>query len=678
MPAPQDPTQAGLNAAPGHPARGSVARACAGLAASLALLLVGATSAYAGEWVQVSCVNPNQSGAGSSGWSSFAAGGGVGSNNSTGCGPGNPAFALLSSETTVAAGSAETLQYTPPAGSTLNGGQLDIGMAADGHGANASGTAVAYTPDYSYDASNVFFQCAADLAPCAAGTNDFAGLLEIPGRRGGNLYLSAGCGSTVPGASCDEGASFGGWSLIQLWWANLRLSNNSTPSASGISGTLLSSEARGSRELVLTAADPAGPGVYRITVQADDETLYSATPDSNDGQCNVVGESSTALMFDASQPCKQNETVDLPIETTIIHDGQHTLKITVTDAAGNTSVVYDAPLTTDNAPADSSAPSIGPSGEVRAGSALSARHGEWAAPANTGNLSYGYQWEDCDAQGAGCQPIAGAEGASYTPYEPDVGRTLRVQVTASDSDGATSVTSAASAALAAGILSGSTISDANAPGASTIPNGTGASEGAQLRLEQSARISRTFGQRALAISGKLTNASAIPIVNATLQVSEQIAGQNSGALIAQTRTTATGSFTVHVPSGPSRRVVISYRAFSTDGGYAAQAQLQETVRAGVQMHITPRQTAPTGSIILAGQVAGPLPPSGVVVELLVHYYGAWQPFRDPHTDGSGHFRVRYQFQGAIGRYPFRAEVLGGQAGFPYADGASTPVAVHTG
>ncbi|MGH2844255.1 MAG: hypothetical protein ACRDKL_11845, partial [Solirubrobacteraceae bacterium] len=54
------------------------------LALTLTLAALGgwlaASCAYAGSWMEVSCVNPNQSGAGSEGWSSFAAGGGYGSN----------------------------------------------------------------------------------------------------------------------------------------------------------------------------------------------------------------------------------------------------------------------------------------------------------------------------------------------------------------------------------------------------------------------------------------------------------------------------------------------------------------------------------------------------------------------------------------------------------------------
>ena len=69
-----------------------------------------------------------------------------------------------------------------------------MSLYADGGGYNASGTAVAYTPEYAYNGSNVFFQCASGLPPCANGTYDFSGVLGIPGGRGGNLYLSAGCG----------------------------------------------------------------------------------------------------------------------------------------------------------------------------------------------------------------------------------------------------------------------------------------------------------------------------------------------------------------------------------------------------------------------------------------------------------------------------------------------------
>ncbi len=680
MPAQDAPTQAARGRVPSRcRARDTLLGLCTALLGAALLALCDPGAAHAGEWVQVSCINPNQTAAGSAGWSSFQGGGGYGSNNGTGCGPGSSAFAILSTDAAVPVGSDETLQYTPPAGSTLNGGLLDLGMYADGRGLDASGTAVAYTPEYAYDASSVFFQCASGLTPCANGGNDFTGELEIPSGRGGDLYLSAGCGGAV-GQSCDEGGSEGGWSVIRLWWANLRLSNDSTPAASGVSGTLLAPEARGMRELTFTATDPAGPGVYNVTAQADGQTLYSATPNSNGGACVAVGSSGASLMFDASQPCRQSESVDLPIDTTAARDGEHTLKVTVSDAAQNASVVYDAPISTHNAPADSTQPLIATSGQLLPGSTLSAQHGEWAAPTGAGTVTYGYQWQDCDAQGNNCEAIPGAEGGDYATTSGDIGHTLRAIVTATDNDGSTSLASPASGPVAspsppaAGPAS-SGIAALTASGIPGAPNGTGASEVAWLRLAGHATISRSFASRAFTITGQLLNGTGVPIGDAALDVREQVQGSNSLQVIGRASTAANGAFTVHVPAGPSRLILLDYRAFSTDPGYAAQAAIQEVVTAGVQMHVTPRRIGSTGEIVLSGRVAGPVPRQGVVVELLVHYRGHWEPFRDPRTSAGGRFDVRYQFEGAVGRFPFRAEVLGEQSGFPYGTGESAPVDV---
>jgi hypothetical protein len=124
--------------------------------------------------------------------------------------------------------------------------------------------------------------------------------------------------------------------------------------------------------------------------------------------------------------------------------------------------------------------------------------------------------------------------------------------------------------------------------------------------------------------------------------------------------------------------VVGYRAFSGDPGYATQAQVQETVAAGVQLTITPRRSTLTGMIVISGRVQGPITPQGTIVELLVYYRGRWEPFRTPRTNAAGYFHVLYQFEGAVGRFPFRAQAPAGQAGFPYATGNSNTVDVRTG
>jgi hypothetical protein len=97
----------------------------------------------------------------------------------------------------------------------------------------------------------------------------------------------------------------------------------------------------------------------------------------------------------------------------------------------------------------------------------------------------------------------------------------------------------------------------------------------------------------------------------------------------------------------------------------------------VKLTVSPRITGSQGTITLSGRVLGPVPAQGVVVELLVHYRGRWEPFRDPRTDSHGRFHVVYQFQGGIGRFPFRALVFGSQGSFPFALGESRAVDVTT-
>jgi hypothetical protein len=179
------------------------------------------------------------------------------------------------------------------------------------------------------------------------------------------------------------------------------------------------------------------------------------------------------------------------------------------------------------------------------------------------------------------------------------------------------------------------------------------------------------------LRGSLTRADGAPIAGAILEILE-VSGDAAPRVLDRTVTTATGAFDVLVPSGPSRVLSVAYRAYSSDPAYAATRHVSEVVSAGVSLRVTPRHTSSSGTIVLSGRVLGSVPRSGVIVELLVRYRGVWEPFRTPRTDAHGRFRVEYQFQGATGRFPFRAEVPDGQASFPYVDGRSATVTVWSG
>ena len=319
---------------------------------ALASATLAASVAYAGVWMRVSCIHPDQSAAPSDGWTGGAAGGvSVGSTNNTNCTPSVPMYAALSTQSAAAAGASEYLAYTPPAGSTLIGGSLLVGLSATGYGYRAAATAAMFTPAYQYDASNVFLQCVPlGLATCQNGTSEYYGVVNVPANRGGNLYLGAGCAGQVAGTYCTHGGNRGVWSSVAVAWANLLLSSGSLPTGSDFAGSLLTAGAHGTSNLTFTATDADGPGVYKATVTIDGAVVYSATPNTNAGKCAPVGTDagSGALMWDWQQPCPKSQSVLVPVDTTTLVDGEHELKVTLQTAAGNVSTVLARTITTNN------------------------------------------------------------------------------------------------------------------------------------------------------------------------------------------------------------------------------------------------------------------------------------------------------------------------------------------
>jgi hypothetical protein len=112
-----------------------------------------------------------------------------------------------------------------------------------------------------------------------------------------------------------------------------------------------------------------------------------------------------------------------------------------TATSGATGVVVAAP------PQNTALPTI--SGNAQQGQTLSASNGGWTG---TSPIAYGYQWRRCDSAGAGCVDIVPAASATYTLTSADVGSTLRVVVTASNSAGSAAATSAQTAVVTAAVV----------------------------------------------------------------------------------------------------------------------------------------------------------------------------------------------------------------------------------
>jgi RHS repeat-associated protein len=91
------------------------------------------------------------------------------------------------------------------------------------------------------------------------------------------------------------------------------------------------------------------------------------------------------------------------------------------------------------------------SGTAQEAETLAAATGVWEG---TPSLSYSYQWEHCNAAGGSCSSISGATSATYVLGSGDVGDTVRVVVTATNSPGSATSTSEATPVVISAVVWG--------------------------------------------------------------------------------------------------------------------------------------------------------------------------------------------------------------------------------
>ena len=116
--------------------------------------------------------------------------------------------------------------------------------------------------------------------------------------------------------------------------------------------------------------------------------------------------------------------------------------VTATNSGGAASASSAATATVSGtAPANTTAPAI--TGQAAQGQTLSTSDGSWSGSAT----SYAYRWQDCNSSGGSCASISGATSNSYTLQASDVGSTIRSVVTATNSRGSASASSAATATV---------------------------------------------------------------------------------------------------------------------------------------------------------------------------------------------------------------------------------------
>ena len=701
------------------------------------------------------------------------------------CGNGGYVYATLDGIAAHGPSDVAAWEFTAPAATTISGVAVWRAFMAgpsapfrspiaalDVIGADGSATTVA--------------ACSQAYGCVSAGTDpstEFAGAnaLAYSGLDASAVEGVAACGG---GQTCALGGTVGGpvtcpelggdacLAANHLYAMVVMLDDSSAPTASNVSGTLVSSGSlTGAADVSFDAAD-TGSGLYSASLDVDGVAVASSSFGSNGGRCVSLGDGDPGLLrFDWTVPCPLAGSGTLTFDTGAVADGSHAAAVTLTDAAGNSAVVWSGTVNTLNAPqggkpvvvgqaqvgrtltvdvgswspaptafayrwlrcnasggscvsipgatggsytvsaADAygqlavavtasdadgstsatSAPSgvvvdangyrvapVGPvltggttpavTGTVARGATLQASPGTWS----NGPLTYAYQWQRCDSAGLGCAAIAGAAGSTYTLSGADAGARIRVLVTASGPGGTTQAASQPTRLVGEG---------RGAPAGSSrgrIANGAGACEHPALRVTVSATTVRVG--RSAVLRGRL-RCGARAVTGATVSLEIAPAADSGATRSAQIRTSARGSFVYVLGAGPSRRIGVSYRAFSDDRAPSATASATLLVRPSISLTITPARTTNGHTITFRGAVSGGHEPAGgLPLEVEYREGPRWMIYDTVVARaGDGRFVYRYTFRRTTESitYTFRVAIAaGGVSGYPYQPAASPARSVH--
>ena len=294
---------------------------------------------------------------------------------------------------------------------------------------------------------------------------------------------------------------------------------------------------------VVVAAAPANIVLPVISGEAKDEKTVTTSTGMWTGSptitysyqwesCNTSGESCASISGATAS------------SYTIVHEEVgHTIRVKVTakNSAGEASASSAATaVVVAAAPANIVLPVI--SGEAKDEKTLSASTGTWSG---SPTITYSYQWESCNTFGEGCSNISGATDSSYTIAHEQVGDTIRVKVTAKNSAGEASATSAATATVAASAPANTALPtiSGEAKDEKTLTASTGTWSGSPpITYSYQWESCNTAGESCINISGATSSSYAITHeqVGDTIRVkvtAENSAGEAS-ATSAQTDTVA--------------------------------------------------------------------------------------------------------------------------------------------
>ncbi len=212
---------------------------------------------------------------------------------------------------TAQTGVGPTWRYKAPRYATIAGGVLALQMTARDGGALVA-IKVKEQP--------------VTLAICEnPGCHSYERIVPITATGASELWETAYCFSNSEGMcpaenfNPDEGNGHEA-AEANITSAQIVLSTNVIPAASGFGGTLLGTSVTGTGTLDFTATDP-GPGVYQTRAKVDGQQVWAATPNLNEGKCISTGSLEGVRAFDYVQPCPTETAVHAEINTAGLPDG---------------------------------------------------------------------------------------------------------------------------------------------------------------------------------------------------------------------------------------------------------------------------------------------------------------------------------------------------------------------
>jgi hypothetical protein len=243
-----------------------------------------------------------------------------------------------------------------------------------------------------------------------------------------------GCGA-IAGAT-SQSYQLSGWDV----GSTIRVVETATNA--GGSGTAVSSPTA-----AVIASVPVNTGQPGISGQATVGSVLLESPGSWAGSPTTFGYQ--WLACDSSGgTCVPIPGATSQFYTISSSDAGQTIRVQETasngDGAGAPAVSLQTAIVEPPGPSELVPPAI--SGSPTVGQTLQASHGTWTnAP-----VAFGYQWEDCDAQGLNCVSIQGAGDQTYVVGTADVGHAIEVQVTAVNGSGASSPANSAPTGIVTG------------------------------------------------------------------------------------------------------------------------------------------------------------------------------------------------------------------------------------